>query len=179
MIGHAGFDADGADVEGGLFEFFDEDVGWDFFEADGEEGTFHLAGEDVSEAMAGAFVAEYAKAILWFIDGKKKREALNVVPMGVGKEECEFNWGMVELGHELTAEEAQAGAAIEDNDLAIGADFDAGSVAAVADGAWAGSWDGAADAPEFEKGGGFRDEIMPVLVCFSSSAGHGVSFQAS
>ena len=87
MVGHARFDMDGADAEGGLFEFFDKDIGGDFLKADREEGAFHLAGENVDEAVACAFVAEDAEAVLLLIDREKKWQALDVVPMGVGEKE--------------------------------------------------------------------------------------------
>ena len=68
---------------------------------------------------------------------------------------------------ELAAEQAQAGAGVEDDDLAVGADFDAGGVAAVVDGGRAGCGDGAADAPEgHARGPGARD-LPSVLAIYS------------
>jgi hypothetical protein len=57
--------------------------------------------------------------------------------------------GYVEFGEELATERTQAGAAIENDDLVVGADFDAGCISAVTNGGRTGSGDGAADAPEF------------------------------
>jgi hypothetical protein len=148
MIGHAGFDADGTDVEAGFFELFDFDVGGDFLESDGKKRAFHLTGQDIREAMTRAFVAENAEAILFFINGEEKWKALNVIPMSVSEEKGHFHWGIVELDQELATQGAEAGAAVENDDLALGADFDAGGIAAVADGGGAGSGDGATDAPE-------------------------------
>ena len=178
MIGHAGGDLDGADVEVGFFKFFDFDVGGDFFQSNGKEWAFHLAGENVCEAVARSFVTEYAKMVLFLVDGKKKWKALDMIPMGVREKQCNFHGGVVELGKELPTEGAQTGATVENDDLVIGADFDAGSVAAVADGSWARSRDGAADTPEFEGrrsfAGGFTSGVFPSFG--SSGARHDESF---
>jgi len=179
MIGHAGFDVDCAEVEACFFEFFDVDVGGDFFQSDGEKGTFHLAGKNVCQAVPCAFVTENAETILFFIDREKKREALNVIPMRVRQEQGDFHWRIIELGHQLATERAQAGASVENDDLALGADFDAGSVAAVADSGWAGSWNRAADAPKFQVHCLFPGRFMSdFLLSFGSSgARHDVSFR--
>ena len=170
MIGHAGSDQDRADIKTGLLEFFDFDVGRDFFQANGKEGTLHLAGENICEAVARAFVTENAKMVLFLIDREKKWEALDMVPMCVREEQGDFQWGIVEFGEELAAERAQAGAAVENDDMVIGADFDAGGVAAVADGGRAGCGDGAADTPEFEVRRRFASGLNPrVLPSFASS----------
>lgn len=178
MIGHAGGDLNVTDVKTGFFEFFDFYVGRDFFQSDGKEWAFHLARKNICEAVARAFIAENAQMILFFIDRKKKWEALDMVPMGVSEKQGDFHWGIVEFGEELAAERAQTGAAVENDDLVIGADFDAGSVAAVADGSWARSGDGAADAPEFEGrrsfAGGFTSGVLPSFG--SSGARHDESF---
>lgn len=148
MIRYAGFDANGADVERRFFEFLDFDVGRDFFQTDRKKGAFHLAGQNVCKAVSRAFVAKDAKAILFLIDGEKKGKALYVIPMSVRQEKGEFHWGIVKLGQELPAQWTQASAAVEDDDLAVSPNFDAGRVATITDSGWAGSWNGAADAPE-------------------------------
>jgi hypothetical protein len=179
MIGHAGGDPDRANIEVGFFEFFDFYIGGDFFQSNREKRALHLAGENICEAVAGTFVTKNAKVILLFVNRQKKWEALDMIPMRVSEQQGDFNRGIVELGEELATERAQAGATIENDDLVIGADFDAGGIAAVPNGGWAGSWDGAADAPEFEVrrrfAGGF---VSRVLLSFDSSARHDV-FQES
>src|SRR6266850_6828497 len=177
MIGHARRDADGANVEAGFFELLDFDVGGDFFQSNGKEGAFHLAGKNICQSVTRAFVTKNAQMVLWLVNGKEKRKALDMIPMGVGEEQGDFHWGIVELGEELATERTQTCATVENDDLVVGADFDAGSIAAVADGGWARGWDGAADAPEFQVrrsfAGGF---ISEVLLSFGSSARHDESF---
>src|SRR5262249_6191996 len=129
-------------------------------------------------AVARAFVTEDAQVVLLLVNGKKKGEALNMIPMSMGEEQGDFHGGIVELGEQLAAERAQAGAAVENDDLVIGADLDARGVSAVANGGWAGCGDRAADAPKFQVSWGFAVGFMSqvLLNFFSSSARHDASF---
>jgi len=71
-----------------------------------------------------------------------------VVPVGVGDEDGDAGGVDLEFADEGFAQFADAGAGIEDDDIAAPAGFDAGGVAAVADGLGAWDGDGTADAPE-------------------------------
>src|SRR5882672_9014100 len=104
--------------------------------------------------MAGAFIAENTYVILRLINRQEKGQPLNVVPVGVSEQQSQLEGLTLEFRHQLTSEQAQTGTGVEDDDLAIGAHFDTGSVAAIVDGARTGSWNGASHAPEFEPGGG-------------------------
>ena len=75
------------------------------------------------------------KAILLLEEGMEERDALNVVPVIVRYENVGFDGAMAGLLFPAIAEEADAGAAIEDEARAVtGDDFYAGGVAAVAPG---------------------------------------------
>src|SRR5437667_318719 len=81
MVGIPRLDAHGADAEFQVLEFLDLNVARQFVEEHGEVGTLHLAGEDVDESPARAFVTEDAQAALRLIDRAEKRQALDVIPM--------------------------------------------------------------------------------------------------
>jgi hypothetical protein len=70
--------------------------------------------------------------------------------MRVRNEQGEVERFAFEFGREREAEFAQAGAAVENNDVVAVADFNAGGVAAVADGGRSGRGNGAANTPEFD-----------------------------
>ena len=80
--------------------------------------------------------------------GDEEGEALDVVPVGVADEEVQAHGPRHRLG-EMQPELARAGAAVEDDDRAVGGThLDAGGVAAVAGGPRPGRGDRAASAPE-------------------------------
>ena len=121
-----------------------------FAQANREERAFHLAGQHDFEAVARAFVPEDAQVVLRLIDGQKERQALDVVPVGVRQQQGQVERPGVEFGDQLAPQQPQPGAGVEDDDLAIGADLDTGSVAAVMDGGRARGRNGAAHAPELQ-----------------------------
>ena len=135
MVGAVGADEGGADGEIEVAQFLNLDVAGELGEGDGKVGAFHLAGEGGFEAGAGAFAAEDAEAAAGFVEGGKEGQALDVIPVGVGDEEGEGEGLGLEFCEEGAAEFAEAGAGVEDDDVFAAADFNAGGVAAVADGA--------------------------------------------
>src|SRR2546422_696848 len=86
MIRIPGLNPDFANMKTHFFELFDADIGGHLAQTDGEEGTLHLAGQNIVQPMASAFVAENTQMILWLIHGQKKGQPLNVVPVGVSKQ---------------------------------------------------------------------------------------------
>ena len=130
-----------ADVEAHFLEFLDADVGRHFAQANREERAFHLAGQHDFQAVPRAFVAEDAQVVLRLIDGQKERQALDVVPVGMREQQSQVERLVVELGDQLAPQQPQSRAGVEDDDLAIGADLDAGGVAAVMDGGRARGWE--------------------------------------
>ena len=154
MIQEAGVHLHFADREFHPLEFLDLDRARQVFPAHGKKRHFHLGGENGGEAGARTFESQNAERVLGFVSGKKKRESLDVVPMGVGQEQGEIDRRAVEFLLERKPKLANARARIENNDFAIGAHFDASRVAAVADRRRAGHGDGAADAPKLQARGG-------------------------
>ncbi len=148
MVCAVGADERGADGEIEIAQFLDVNVAGQFGERHGEIGAFHLTGEGGDEAFVRAFAAEDAEAAAGFINGRKEGQALDVIPVGVGNEEGEIERLGLEFFEERDAEFAEAGAGIEDDDVFAGADFDAGSIAAVVNGAASRSGDGAANTPK-------------------------------
>lgn len=148
MVCAVGADERGADGEIEIAQFLDVNVAGQFGERHGEIGAFHLTGEGGDEAFVRAFAAEDAEAAAGFINGRKEGQALDVIPVRVGNEEGEIERLGLEFFEERDAEFAEAGAGIEDDDVFAGADFDAGSIAAVVNGAASRSGDGAANTPK-------------------------------
>src|SRR2546430_1608829 len=141
MIGDAGLDAHSADVKTALVKLLNPDIGGHFAQADREERAFHLAGEDIIQSVARAFVSENAQLVVRVVNGQKKWQTLDVVPMRVGEQQGEVQRLIAELGHQLAPKQPQTSARIKNNDLTIGADFDAGIITAVLDSGRAGSCD--------------------------------------
>jgi len=154
--GHAGVigamraHKDFADGKIEIAQFLDLDVAGQLGKGDGKVGAFHLAGERGDEAAARAFAAEHAEAAARIINGRKKWQALDVVPMRVRNKQGEIERFAFEFRCEGQAEFAQARAAIQDDDVIAVADFDASGVAAITDGGRPGRGNGAANTPEFD-----------------------------
>ena len=72
-----------------------------------------------------------------------------MIPVRVRDEQGEIERLLFEFLHEREAEFAQARAAIKDDNVVVVADFDAGGVAAIADGGRPRCGNGSADTPEF------------------------------
>ena len=100
--------------------------------------------------MPRALETKNAQVILRLIDGLKERQALDVVPMRMRQQQGQVQRLSLEFSDQVLPEQAHSRAGIEDDDLAIGADFDTGSIAAVLDGARPGRRDGAAHTPELQ-----------------------------
>lgn len=152
VIGEGGLHQDTADAELGLAEFADVDVAGHFAEGDREVRAFHLGGEGGQEAAAGPFVAEDPHLVVRVVGRNEERESLDMIPVGVGDEDGDVERLVLEFPGEGESQATDAAAGVEDDDLTVGAEFDAGGVAAVENGA--GSWrgNGSADTPEAEEG---------------------------
>lgn len=157
VIGAPGADEDGADVEIEIFEFLDFDVAGQFIEGDGKVGAFHLAHEGGEQAFARAFAAEDAQPAFRVVDGRKKRQALDVIPVRVGDEQGQVERTVFEFGQERLSQRTQTGAGVQNDDFIAAPDFDAAGIAAVADGVAAGRGDGAAHTPKLDGRAGFDE----------------------
>src|SRR6266404_6152993 len=78
-------------------------------------------------------------------------DALNVVPMKMGKKNVRVNGTVLVLLDQLLAQIAEAGAAVENIDLPVDADLNAGGIASVSQIFELGSGMGPPDAPEFHQ----------------------------
>ena len=160
MVGAVRADERGADGEIKIAQFFDLDVAGQFRERHGEIGAFHLAGEGGFQTFARAFAAENAQAAAGFVNRGKERQALDVIPVGVGNEEREVERLGLEFAKQRDAELAQAGAGVEDDDVFAAADFNAGGVAAITDGSPPRRGNRAANAPKLDARRGFDGETL-------------------
>jgi len=116
-------------------------------ELDGEVGADHLAVEDVAE-MVRAMRGVKREGVARGEQGREAEQALDVIPMEVGEEDV---YGARDAGlcGEFAAELVDAGAAVEEDGVAVGNfDLDAGGVAAVAEVRCHGCWVGAAGSPD-------------------------------
>jgi hypothetical protein len=85
------------------------------------------------------------------IEGSKKWNPLDVVPMKVGHEDIEGNVFGRRFPHQFQTEIAQTGAAVNDQDAAIGkAYLDATRVPSETEKLRLGRWDGTAHSPELQ-----------------------------
>ena len=87
MVGAVRADEHMADAEIKFLQLLDFDVAGQPRERHGEIGAFHLAGERGDEAFARALAAEDAQPAAGLVDRRKKRKALDVVPVRVRKEQ--------------------------------------------------------------------------------------------
>src|SRR5215471_7981331 len=71
-------------------------------------------------------------AFLVAVQRGKKRDALDVVPMEVRKENVRADGAAVGLLHQLLSQIAKTGAAVENEDASVQAHFDAGGIASIA-----------------------------------------------
>lgn len=148
VMDSGGAGADLADAESEGAQLFDGDGAGHLGEGDGEEGGFDGSGDRAFEAGPGASPAEDADFLTGEVGGGEEGETLDVVPVGVGDEDADAGGVVLQFTDEGFAQFADAGAGVEDDDIAAPSGFDAGGVAAVADGLGAWDGDGTADAPE-------------------------------
>ena len=142
-------DFDTVDLKGAFLEFHEADVGGHVVELNGEVRVFHLAGDDVLELFVEVHGAVDREFVAGDERGHEEGEAVDVVPVGMAEEDVGAHGAAA--AHEVEPEFAHARAKVDNEQRAVfGLDFDAGGVAAVANGIRSGRWDGAANPPEFD-----------------------------
>src|SRR5205823_814839 len=119
----------------------------------GKIRAFHLPGQSAGEAEPRTLETEHAQVVFRLVSGEEKRKALNVIPMRVGEEHAQTDWLGFKFLSQRQTERADAGASVEHDQLAIGADFNARGIATVIDRGWSGGGNRAAHAPEFHATG--------------------------
>lgn len=137
-----------ADAEAGGAQFLDGDGAWHLGEGDGEERGFDGGGDGAFEAGAGAAPAQDADVLSGEVGGGEEGEALDMIPMGMGDQDPQPAGAPVEFAEQGFPEFADAGAGVQDDDIAAPADLHAGGIAAVSDGLGSGDGDRAPDAPK-------------------------------
>ena len=106
----------------------------------------HLVGEGALERLHRPLRTDHRQSRAAHEVGTEEREALDVVPVRVADQEVR-----VDRAGELVAELADARSAVDDDQLTVvGADLDAGGVAAVAQRVTAGGRAGASRPPELD-----------------------------
>ena len=83
MIGEPRPHADLADIKTHILEFFDFDAAGQFAEGHRKIRAFHLAGQHIHQSLARAFKTQDAQMTLRFVNRHEKRQALNMIPVGV------------------------------------------------------------------------------------------------
>src|SRR6266404_7355428 len=83
-------------------------------------------------------------------------DTLNVVPMEMGEKDVRVNGTVLVFLDQLLAQIAEAGAAVENIDLPVDADLNAGGIASISQIFELGSGSGSPDAPEFH-----QHELLP------------------
>src|SRR5467141_1613878 len=81
----------------------------------------------------------------------EERDALNVVPMEMGKKNVRVNGTVLVFLYELLSQVPEAGPAVENINLPVDADLNAGGVPSVSQIFELGSGSGSPDAPEFHQ----------------------------
>jgi hypothetical protein len=84
------------------------------------------------------------------VQGLKKRDALNMIPMKMGEEYMRIDGAGTPLGHQALAEVPEPGSAVEDVDVVVDPDLDAGGVSAVLHVFQLRGRSGASNAPELD-----------------------------
>jgi len=90
--------------------------------------------------------------ILWVVEGSEERQPLDVVHVGVSKENVGIKT-ITFLTHDFLAEGPNTGACINYDATTATSDLKAGCVAAIFYGIWAGTSDAASGSPELETKG--------------------------
>jgi hypothetical protein len=118
--------------------------------ADRKEAVLQLHGQGAMDAFIGHRIqaAVDLDAVVLDEHGREERQALNMVPMGMGNKDMRGN------GHfpgQRMGQRVNAGAGVEnDQIIVVGSDFYAGGVAAIFDSVRPRCRNGSPDAPEFE-----------------------------
>jgi len=145
----AGDDADVVEVHPLFADFMEMPLGGHGFHIHGEVRVGHLAFQGALQALVFKAVGIKEELVAGTVKGFEEGDALDVVPMKVREEDAGVDGALAELAFEGAAQEAEAGAAVKEEELAAGrAEFDAGGVAADAGVFRLGGGGGAAYAPE-------------------------------
>jgi len=78
-------------------QILDDDRAGQIAKADGKERAFHLAGEQLGQAVPGALRAIDLDPIVGLVGRLEEGESLNVIPVGVGEEQRELKGPRLEL----------------------------------------------------------------------------------
>ena len=161
VMGAKGSNAQRSDCKTEIFEFLDFDIAWQFRKGHWKISAFHLTGQRVDQAGARALTANQAQTAAWIVNGREKRQALDMVPVRVRNQQREMKWTLLELGGQRVPQAAQAGARIQDDNFAAAANFYARGIATVAHGTRSRSRNRAARTPEFQRGCDFNGLTVP------------------
>src|SRR5882724_325767 len=134
-------------------QFLDFNLSGQLTHGDREEWRLHRLGEDLRERGARFVETEDTDLVFWIVSGSKKRETLNVVPMGVCNQERKLDWFCTEFLCQLDSQRPDARACIEYDDLVIHSHLDASGVAAVAQRGTAGHSYGTTRSPKLDSHG--------------------------
>ena len=127
-------------------EVLEDQLGPHHVDGDGEHRLVHLPGEHLADAARGPQMAGPDEEVMVLAIGRpEEREAIHVVPVGVGEEKD----GLLDaVAEDRVAEAADAGARVEDDELVSRPHLDARGVPAISHVLRQGAGDAASHAPE-------------------------------
>src|SRR5579872_5694781 len=98
---------------------------------DGEVGVAHLLFDRALQATAAARRVKEEIIVRIGIQRSEERDALNMIPVEMGKKDVRMHRLFAVFLQQLFAQIPESGAAVEDIDLPVDTDFDAGGVAPI------------------------------------------------
>src|SRR5207247_2974658 len=99
---------------------------------DGEIGVRHLVFERVLQLVRAGGGVKEKLVVFVVVERPEERDTLNMVPVKVRKKDVRVKRTVIKLVDQLFPQNAEAGAAVEDVEVAADAHLDAGCVPAIA-----------------------------------------------
>jgi hypothetical protein len=126
----------------------------EYFDFDRKQRRAHYPPHDLFDAARGQEISRPdADCVTLGEKWREERQANDMIEMTVGQENVDI--ANIFIPDQRVAERSQSGAGIEDKHAFAAAYFDAGGIAAIADGFRSGAGDATADSPEPNPHGSF------------------------
>src|SRR6476659_6918512 len=106
MIGEHRADFDSAEIELHVLQLFEGHASRHLIERDRKKSALHLLKKRTAQTMHRALVTEDANINPWTVGRDEKREALDVVPMGVGDQHVKVHRHLPEFLHDRLSKPA-------------------------------------------------------------------------
>src|SRR6476659_2123654 len=113
MISEFGPHLDWPDLKLHFLQFLNRQVAWELAQADGEKRRLHLAGQNLCQTSASAFITQNADEILLVVRGRKERQSLDMVPVSMRDQKSQLHRARPEFFVQSETKQANPGAGIE------------------------------------------------------------------